>query len=487
MNITILTIAIPILFLLLVLPLFLRFVIGRIILVLVKKKYINAGVRESLSGKYDRDALEKVEQILYKKLSSPFLQAYDFKNEIVSIILTVQNCYVDVKQDKLEFTFSVSDLIKCYFLLMSDINQILNDSFWLKSLRRSKISTLKRISRISGYYNLLYNRIPFLKVLRKGRITGKIVRILLIPILGLPSIFISIFLSIISIFLTEILWKYYYSVALIKCAYYSILLYGDKDSLIKHKIIQFPNEKIKKLALKVEDLINPENIQYRSDSFEDAYVEFQKSLELFGISPEKNISFEGVHYRFNKKRNMVKRVMNIPINAAKQYNPFYKKTFSEKDQLLQLIHSISRVYTPKEEFYEEFRVLHVFEISYMISVLAYYKLLFSSKLLDNLTVDFLLKAKNFNDEIFNEILSNKLPVYKQIYKSFRLVRKSRLLYKAVRAANPVSFLVSFSGPLAFESVKSQMKDYIYQRVGRFTLYSFESDKLKRNKAFFIPD
>lgn len=487
MDITILKIIIPIAFLLLFLPLLLRFFIGRIILILVKKRYINKSVLHRLEGEKDKEAILKVEAILLKKLSSPFLQTYDLKNELVSIVMSVQNSYLEKEQDELQFSFSVSDLIKCYFLLMSDITQIINNTSLLNSLKKSRISTLKRISKVSGYYNYLYNKIPFLKVLRKGRITGKIIRILFIPILGLPSIFISIIFSLIAIFFTEIIWKYYYTVMLVKCAYYSILLYGNKNSLIKESLVQFPSEKIKEMAEKVEELINPENIFFRSEFFEDAFLEYQKTLETFGISPEKDLNFSGVQYRFNKKRKILKKAMDIPLNVMKQYNPFYEKSYSDKEQLLELIHSISSIYSSQKELYNELRILDIYEVFYMVSVLAYYKLLFSSKILDNLSVDFILKAKNINDEVFNEILQNKLPLYKQLYKSFRLIRKSRTLYKAVRATNPVALIVSFSGPIAFESVKVQIREYIYQRTGRFTLYCLESNKLKRNNAFIIPE
>lgn len=487
MDITLLIIVIPLLFLLLIMPLFLRYIIGHVIYFLLKKRYMTKSIYHSLGEENDSDAIEKVRLILLKKLRSPFLHTFDMKNEVLSIILAVQNCYLDEEKDNLQFTFSVSDLIKTYFLFMSDINQILKKTWWLKSLRKSKVSTLIRISRISGYYNKLYKKIPFLKILRKGKITGKIIRILLIPILGIPSVFISIMISLISIFSTEIIWKYYYSIVLYKCAYYSILLYGDKKTLIKEQVVKFPSDKIKKMAAKVEDIINPENHLFQSDYFEDAFLEFQKALDKFEISPEKDLNISGVKYKFNKKRKLFKKAVNIPINVAKQYNPFYKKSYSDRDQILQMIKAIASVYSSQDNYYEELRILDLFEIFYMISVLFYSKLLFGSKILDYITVDFLFKAKDLNDEIVHEILKNKIPIYRQVYRSLQLIRKSRIIYKAVRSTNPVAFFFTFTGPMAFEGVKSEIRDYIYLRAGRFAIYCFESNKLNRDSIFFIPD
>ena len=487
MNATVLQITLPFLFALLALPLILRFVIGRIILVVVKKRYVNQISEDIAPIGIEEEALKSTLSILLKKLNYPFIQKYDLKNELISIILAVQNSYKGTMDEELKFTFSISDLIKCYFLLMTDLNKIINNAFWFDKVKKSKIATLKKINKISGYYNYLYEKIPFLKILRKGRITGKIIRILLIPILGLPSIVLSIFVSIVSLFFTEIIWKYYYSVLLIKCCYYAIILYGHKSSLLKEKIEEFPLDKIKKMSLAVEELISPHNSMFRSDLFETSFVEYQRVLEKFGISPEKDIDFDGIKYRFNKKRKIFKKVFKIPFNVVKNYNPFFEKNESHKEQILYLIKSIAAIYSDKENVFDDLRVMDLFEILYMISVLSYNKLLMGSVLFDNLSVDFALKAKDISDEIFNEVLENTIPRYKQIYRSYKLIRKSRVLYKAIRSTNPVGFILSFTGPIAFEGIKEQLVDYIYQRTGRFTIYCYESNILKRDHIFFIPD
>lgn len=482
---TIIKILLPLAFALLILPLFLRFFIGRIVLAVVKRRFVSQFEEQSLIDDRDRNALKSVLKILLKKLSYPFIQSYVFKTEFISLILTVQNCYSREKSDELKFSFSISELIKCYFLLMKDLNEILNNTFWLTRIKRSKISTLKKINRISGYYNYLFNKIPFLKILRKGRITGKIIRILFIPILGLPSIVISVFFSIISLFFTEIIWKYYYSIVMIKCCYYSMILYGEKKSLLNEKLGSVSSGEIKELALQVEKLINPHNSSYRSPLFENAYIRYQSVLEKYGISSEKDIDFDGVQFRFNSKKRTFKKFFEIPVNAMKQYNPFYSKDFSDREQLFSLIKSIAAVYTDKEDFFDDLRTTEIFEIFYMVSIVSYNKLLMGSVFLDNLTVDFILKAKDHTDEIFNEVFQNSLPGYKKFYRSFKLLRKSRILYKAVRSSNPVGLVLSLSGPIAFEGVKSQLRDYVFQKTGRFTMYCYESNALNRENLFFI--
>lgn len=487
MIITVLKIALPIFFTLLILPLFFRFFIGRIILILIKKQYISKFSEDKLDEADDKAAIEKLVALLFVKLSSPFIKEYDLKNEMLSVILSVQNCYLQGEDKEFQFQFSISDLIKCYFLLMSDVNSIINKTSWFGTLKKSRISTLKKINKISGYYNFLYNKIPFLKLLRKSRITGKIIRSLLIPILGLPSILLSISVSLISIFFTEIIWKYYYSILLVKCTYYAMILYGHKNSIIKGKIEKFPSFKIKEMADSIEEIINPENTIFRSEYFEKSYIEYQRILEEFGIGAEKDLDFDGIKYRFNKKRRVFKRVFEVPINVVKHYNPFYEKSYSEKARILDMITRIASVYSVDQNIYDDLRVLDVFEVLYMISVLLYKNLLFSSKVLDNLSVDFILRAKDLSNEIFDEILKNKLSIFKRVYRSYTLIRKSRVLYKAVRSSNAIGLIFSFTGPIAFEGIKIQLKDYFYQRIGRLTLYCFESNKLKKDNIFYIPD
>ncbi|MBI9097747.1 MAG: hypothetical protein JEY91_04690 [Spirochaetaceae bacterium] len=487
MTILLLKILLPVIFVLLVLPLFLRFVMGHIILVLVKKKYVSKFSEEAFSDEKDREALESVLQILLKKISTPYVHKYDIKSEFLSLILAVQNSYAEKENDVLKFTFSISDLIKCYFLLMTDLNSIFQSKFWINRIKKRKISTLKRINRISGYYNYLYEKIPLLKILRKSRLTGKILRILFIPLLGLPSILLSLVFSLFSLFFTEIIWKYYYSVLLVKCSYYSMILYGNKKSLLKTKLEIFSQSKIKDLAKQVEEIIDPGNTMFRSPLFEKSYIEYQDLLDQYGIKPERDIDFDGIKYRFNKKRKVVKKILELPLNAFRQYIPGLESPFSEKDQLWQIVCRIASVYTDKENFYEELRFLELFETLFMISILAYNKLLLGSLLFDNLSVDFVLKVKDLKQDIFDEVLKNRIPRYKQIYRSFKLIRKSRILYKAVRSANPAGLILSLSGPVAIESIKSQMRDYIFQRTGRFTIFCFESNILKKEKLFSFPE
>ncbi|MCP4162657.1 MAG: hypothetical protein GY760_21540, partial [Deltaproteobacteria bacterium] len=136
---------------------------------------------------------------------------------------------------------------------------------------------------------------------------------------------------------------------------------------------------------------------------------------------------------------------------------------------------------------EQLRILDLFEILFMFSILAYNKLLFSSIVLDNISVDFILKAKSINDEIITEVLKNKIPFIKRIYKSLNVAWRGKILYKAARSTNPVGLVVSLTAPVAVESVKMQLRDYIYHRAGRLTLYCFESNKLKKNIVFKIPE
>lgn len=486
MAITILKITLPIVFSLLILPLLVRFLIGRIILVLVRHRYISDFSQDIFDNTLDREAVLKLEAILLKKLSSPFITEYDYKEDLISIILAIQNCYREEASEELLFHFSVSDLIKSYFFLMSDLNKLVDNSLWFKKIKKTKLSTFQKIKSISGSFNYLYNKIPFLKLLKKLRIAGKILRLLLIPILGLPSIIFGIVVSINSLFFTEILGKYYYSVLLIKCAYYSMVLYGRKESILKDKIKQFNLNEIKEMANSIEDLIDLKNDMTRSDLFEESYMEFQNILKKFQLFPENDIDFDGVRYSFNKKSDVVKKIFKIHVNAVNQYNPLHKKSYSDWVQLQELVIRIGQIYSAKKKFYDDLRILDLYEVFYMISVLSYSKLLFGSKILDNLSVDFVLKAKRINDDIFIEFFRNKFPAFKHLYRSLKMIRKGHVVYRAIRSVNPVGLVLSVSGPIAFESVKIQMRDYIYHGTGRLAIYCYESNRLKRDCVFKIP-
>lgn len=473
----------PVLFALIVLPLILRFLIGHIVFGQVQKRHMRPLLDDLIENDKDREALKAFRDFLRGKINTPFISNLQVKEDLKTILLAVQNAYCEEEGDEPRFSFSVSDLIKCFFLLMNDLNDMWKGSRRVERISRSRISTFLRINRLSGYYNIIYEKLPFLKLLRKGRITGKMVRILLIPLIGLPSILISIIASLISLFLTEIIWRHYYSVFLIRCFSYILILYGDRESVIGSRLKKFSNDQIREEARKIEELINPENGLYRSTFFEEAYVLYQKTLDEYGVSPEKDLDFNGVAYKFNGKRKLIKRLLHIPLRVVDQYNPLSRKEGDDRGQLANLIRTIASPYNNGERFYSSLRVIDLFDSLYMISLLGYSRIIYGSFLLDSISVDFALTAKNISDEIVGEMLKSHFPGIRKAFRSYKLYRKSRFLYRAVRSGNAAGLILSVSGPIAFESVRTVIRDYIYRRAGRMTLYCYECNQLKKKRLF----
>lgn len=476
------SIFLPILFALIILPLIIRFIIGKVIFIRIQKEHLEPLAEEYLISDQDDRAYSAFRDFLKGRINSPFMRNFVIKEDLRTLLLLVQNSYSDEMTEEPQFSFSVSDLIKCSFLLMEELDSLFNGSTF-ERIGRSRLSTFRKINRISGYYNIIYEKLPFLKILRKGRITGKLFRILLIPIIGLPSVLISIIVSIISLFLTEIIWRYFYSVLLIKCFSYALILYGERKVLIREKLEGFSADAIRKEAERVESIIDPLNLPEKSSFYEEAFLLYQKTLEDFGISPEKDLDFNGVSYKFNSTKRAVKKLLHIPVKAANQYNPFNESESDDRGKLLQLIRIIASPYNKKERFYDNLRLIDIFDSLYMISLLGYSRILGGSFILNNLSVDFLLTAKNVSDEIVGEFLQNSVPPLKRYMRSWRLYRKSRYLYKALRRGNAAGLLLSISGPIALEGIKSGIRDYVYRRAGRMALFCYESNFQKKKRLF----
>lgn len=477
----------PLIFVLLILPLLISFIFGQILFRRIDRKHIKILLKDFTDDNRAQDVFDEFRRFIKEKIRTPFPSRYNIKGDLKTLLLLGRNAYDPNKKDELEYSFSVSDLIKSFFLLMNDLNEMWKGNKRIERLARTRMVTFLRINKISGYYNIIYRKIPFLKILRKGRITGKIIRIILIPLIGLPSIFISIFVSLFSLFLTEFIWRHYYSVLLIRCFYYILVLYGDKKTVINRKLKQFTPRQIKDQARMAEKLINPENDLYRSAQFEEAFLCYQQMLDKFNIGPEKDKDFNGISYRFSGKRKFFKRVFQIPLKAAGRFNPIASDIESEREyeKIFEMIRRIATTYDDKSIFYSRLRIIDLFDSLYMASLLAYNPILRGSFLLDNISVEFLLTAKNLSDEITGKWLKKLFPHIRQTYRSYKLYRKGRFIWKAVRNGNPTSLVLSISGPLAAEGVRTVLRDFIYRRAGRLALYCFECNQLKKKRLFDI--
>jgi len=476
---------IPFFFALVALPLIIRFIIGKLVFRRIRKRHIEKLRGDFPEGGKESRAFDLFEDFLKGKINSPFVSSSVVRDDFRTALLIAQNAFNDSPGEDLKFSFSLSELIKCFFLLMNDLEELWKGDKRIEKLSGTRVSTFLRINRITNYYSLIYKKIPFLRIFRKGRVTGKIMRILLVPLIGLPSIFISIVASLISLFFTEIIWRHYYSVFLAKSFYYILILYGGRNSLIGKRLQSFSWDRIRSEAVKVEKAIDPENDMYRSALFEEAYLKYQQQLELLGVSPEKDLDFNGIAYRFNRKKDMIKRILQIPIRTAGQYNPLAEKGEPEREQLMQMIRAIATPYNRKDVFYSNLRIIDLFDSLYMISLLAYSRIQFSSFLLDSVSLDFLISTKNISDELTGELLFRRFPFFRKSYRTFKLYRKSRFLYKALRRGNAVGLILSVSGPLAVESMRTAIRDYLYRRAGRMTLYCYEANQLNKKRLFEI--
>ncbi|MBB6479078.1 hypothetical protein [Spirochaeta isovalerica] len=475
----------PFLFALIIIPLVIRFFIGKLIIRRIRLKHLQKLRQDFPEKGEEREAFAVFEEFLKKKIQTPFVSSNHIRDDFRTILLIAQTAYSREKNDKLKFSFSLSDLIKCSFLLMNDLEELWKGNRRVERLSRTRISWFLRVNRIGEYYGLIYRKIPFLRVFRKGRVTGKIIRLLFIPLIGLPSIFISMGASLFSLFFTELIWRHYYSLILTKSFYYIMVLYGGRNAILEKKLESFSRDRIRTEAAEIEKLIDPENSIYRSALFEEAYLIYQQYLEKYGISPEKDLDFNGVEYRFNKKRNFMKRLLQIPVRTAGQYNPAAPKGVSDRQQLYHMFLAIAGPYSRSKNFYHRLRLVDLFDSFYMISLLAYSRILFGTFLLDNISLDFLITAKNIGDELAGEWFSTRFPRFRESYRTYKLYRKSRILYKALRRGNAAGLILSVSGPLAMESVRTVIRDYIYKRTGRMTLYCFESNHLNKKRLFEI--
>ena len=152
---------IPILFAVTALPLLARFIVGNLVFFRVRKECLTPPETGSSGEKAAREAFLA---FLKAKTHSPFPVRVAVRQDFDALVLLFQAAFAAERGPNARFSFSVSDLVKCSFLLMEELDSLLRKSGRFRRLAATRIATVRRINRVSETYNALYERLPFLIV-----------------------------------------------------------------------------------------------------------------------------------------------------------------------------------------------------------------------------------------------------------------------------------------------------------------------------------
>jgi len=475
---TTLVIVLPII----IIPLLMRFIIGKIIIFNVKKKYLPQYLQNQHRGweiDIDAQAIDSLNTIALQRLKGAFIFKPDIQTDIKAILLCIQNIYNPAADaEKLSFSFSIKKLMDCALLFFCDFYKEYADKSWFKLIQNIRIIWLYRIWNVRKYYEIVFSH-PIMDKLRRMRMLGKILRILLIPLLGLPSLIWYIIRSIVISVLYEGFYRFLYALMLMKASYYALYLYGRQNKDISKRIKGIPKQKLAQINTQIQAQLLPSAWSEKSSRYHRAVVIYLKSLEQMGIAPDPEVL--GVDPGFlEKTKKILDRVKTAFSKSYKKANPFIKKQ-EEKNNIIAILLNISSAYVPHAaKPYKYLRIKELIATGYMASIIIIHKILSTpgvNMLLNKLSLNYALKLSSIARQQF---VVDGAKSAGNLYKYYRLYRIGSRALKVLRGlSGPGGLMWTLGSSVLFQQVQDLLREYVVHRISRLTLFMWESHILKK--------
>jgi hypothetical protein len=220
----------------LIIPLLMRFIIGKIVIFKAGQKFLPLYLKKQHRGwqtAQDRQTMSTLNAFALQRLKGGLVFKADLKEDVKTILLCIQAInHPESAPADVSFSFSVRKLLDCALLFFSDLYKEFAGKAWFKLIRRVRLGWFSRIWNVRKYYELLFAH-PLLEKLRRARIPGKIIRLVLIPLIGLPSLIWYVVRSIVFSVFFEGFYRFFYALVLLKIGYYALYLYGRENRSIR--------------------------------------------------------------------------------------------------------------------------------------------------------------------------------------------------------------------------------------------------------------
>lgn len=453
---------------------------------IVKRKYLPNSLKEINKGwekAEDKLAIETVSCIALDRLKYHFIFNYNIKEDVEDILFNIQNIYRDDKKTQgLVFSFSIKKLIECFLLGFCDIYREYGEQNWFKILKRVRLIWFWRLVSLNKHYKQVF-RIPFLEKLRTTRVLGKLIRLVLVPFLGVPVLLWYVIRSVFITIFMEGFIRFLYGLLLMKVGYYAIFLYGRENNTINTRIKDIPKDKLSNLSKLIEDRIIPYDWKNKSKYYEAAADEYLAFLEKYNLPNDEKVSLKKENLS-EKTKKILTDLFEITKKAYSKQNPFKKSKFEDKDRIIEMYKCMgNKYYKRAKEPLLMFRIGELLEMGYMGSILLL-NIVFvtpgAGALLDKISLDFALKIKDFSK---GEIVKDSVAGIGKSVKYISLFNKARKIFNITRGiVAPYSLAFTFGSPIIFQKLQEIIRGFIYHRTGRILLFGWEKNKLHKKDS-----
>ncbi|WP_319417246.1 hypothetical protein [Marispirochaeta aestuarii] len=476
---------------LLLVPLCMRFAVVQIVLLLARRHLLPRRLREMEAGWKEAElaSFSAAEKTVRARLTTLFTPKYEIARDIREILLSLQEIRTGPDgeaRDQLRFSFSVRNAAEVAMLAFSDIYADIHRRPLLRKLYGTRLKWLLRAGNISRAYSRIMG-LPLIRQLSRVRLLFPLLRIALIPLVGLPMLILYLVRSMITGILFDGSFRYLYALVLLRISYYGIYLYGGENPLIAGRIQSLKKKEIINAGRRLEEILNPENWDEQSILFEEGAQRVNAVLRDLGIETDHHIedalkSGETRSRPGARTGRILRRLKNAAVLAARRQvlsSPGSSPGFIEG--IKALWQSAAEHYAPqKVPSFEELRLREIIAGGYFSSVLLLSRLYSAPGIrstLGRISVEFAVRINELTED---ELIRGIFTGARRGLRVAGIAGRIRRLQKTLKARyHPAALAFSFVSPFALAHIETSIRTAIYHRAARLVLYLWESNQLDR--------
>ncbi len=480
----VLTAAIMAVISLILIPVIVRFIITPIILFSTSRRYFSPGKMKG--AQWQEQSSRDLWVQLYRKIrkilihSESFQILDDLKTLLMEFIPTEKKAAgEDLSFKTLKLNFSPVRLLETLLLAYEDLHLKVEKQFLLRYLLTRRLKWFRPFQRSMKFQKML-NALPIVDFINRRGLAVQALRLILIPLIGLPGIFLYTLRSILIRGIWSGMIRYYYTVFLLRAAYYMIYLYGGNTEELSRRRRQFSRSEIirkgkhfdRELQLIPQEEGKQDLLQAMLKRYEQILEEsgFEKDT-LYSLSPREGRS---ARHRVSEGLNSFLRrslsVLNEHLSDEAE-KPGLRET------ILRLLQELPEERYPGRSVpWMSYRVTQGLGVSYRLLMISLSRIYTNAPgshfAMENISVDLIRQARDFSKNPMVSLLSR---TGRKSYKILKPVMRIRKLTRLSRKTTPAG-VVSLSVPLFGRIIQDRWKEIILYRLGRAVIrYSIQED------------
>ena len=467
---------------LLLIPLFVRFAITPLILFRTYRHYFSEQRAEQ--DRWQEESSRDLFLRMYRKISKILFRSESFQiSEDLKTLLSELIPPEKLEEGKtasietLELSFSPVRLLETLFLAYEDLHNEVEKRFLLRYLLKRRLKWFRPFQR-GMRINRIINTIPVVEFFnRKGLFTQGL-RLILIPVFGLPGILFYALRSLLIRGVWSGLIRYYYTLFLMKGAYFIIYLYGGNTETLTRRKARFSKKEIIRTGAHFDrELTMQPPMGEMRETLQALLRRYDKILKEAGF--ERDSGFTGTEKASTQtsRKRRVKSFLRRSLKALNHQLSEEKQHPGLRETALQLLMEL-----PEERFpgmsqpWMYYRVIQVLNVSYKLLMITLSRTYTNAPgswfAMEKISVDLIRQARDFSRQPLVSLLSR---TGKNSYSFLKPLLKLRKLNRLRQKATPAG-VVSLSVPFFGKMIQERWKELILYRIGRAVVrYSILED------------